>query len=308
MMNIRATVRKTAISLAALLIMALQGGGTAGAHTVKSGAEFPSFAEFDMNTGKLIELEKFRGKVVLIDFWATWCGPCIAEIPQVKKIYKKYHRQGFEIIGISLDSSVSKCQSYVKKNEMDWHHICDGRGWRSKIAQKYDVSGIPLQVVVGKDGKVVSVNARGERLEAAVKKALDEEYTPEPLDEIEQAAQAELAKADVLRARGQFSEALKVYDEIGLKYAARPTGKLANETARVLREDPEILAQIEDTKNEKYEREAREFGRKWIKVARKMAAGGKHDLARRYYQKVLDKFPGSKAAKLAEKEFKQLPE
>ncbi len=119
-----------------LLAISLLGlAGVASAQELRDGMVFPDFAEKDMNTGKTIKLEDFRGKVVLVDFWATWCGPCKAELPNVKEAYKKYHEKGFDIISISLDQSVETCKNYVKENEMPWHHICDGNVWDAKLAK-----------------------------------------------------------------------------------------------------------------------------------------------------------------------------
>lgn len=125
--------------------------------------------------------EDYAGKTVLIDFWATWCGPCRGEIPNVKKLYAFYHEKGFEIIGISSDRDVETLKKFIEKEEMPWKQmmrnkalVADGQ----TMGEYYGVTGIPTMILIGKDGKVITVNARGKALE----KALEEIYGPMPED------------------------------------------------------------------------------------------------------------------------------
>ena len=123
--------------------------------------------------GRQVDLGKLKGKVVLIDFWATWCGPCIAELPNVKKTYAKYHEKGFEIIGVSLDQSKDKLTDFVKENDMPWPQHFDGLGWKNEFAVMYGIQGIPAMWLVDKDGKLVDMKARS-GLDAKVEKLLAE--------------------------------------------------------------------------------------------------------------------------------------
>jgi thiol-disulfide isomerase/thioredoxin len=127
----------------------------------------PLELSFTAVDGTSIDLKNYQGKVVLIDFWATWCGPCVAEIPHVKQVYSKYHDKGFEIIGISLDKDKQKLLDFVKANEMPWPQYFDGQGWKNEIAKKHGIQGIPALWLVNKKGEVVSKDVRG-KLEAAV--------------------------------------------------------------------------------------------------------------------------------------------
>jgi len=122
--------------------------------------------------GHKVDLAAMKGKVVLIDFWATWCGPCIAELPNVLAAYKKHHDKGFEIIGISLDQDEAALKSFIKDNNMPWPQYFDGQGWKNSIAQKYSVTSIPATYLIGKNGKVVGSNLRGAQLEAEVARQL----------------------------------------------------------------------------------------------------------------------------------------
>jgi len=124
--------------------------------------------------GREVDLAKLRGKVVLIDFWATWCGPCIAEIPNVKRVYAEYHERGFEIIGVSLDRTQDrqKLLDFVTRQNMPWPQHFDGKGGRNELAVRFAVTSIPAMLLVDPTGRVVSTNARGEKLAAEVKRLL----------------------------------------------------------------------------------------------------------------------------------------
>jgi thiol-disulfide isomerase/thioredoxin len=135
------------------------------------GAKFPDFAEKDLN-GKSLSLADYKGKVLLIDFWATWCGPCRAEIPNVVATYNKYHGQGFEIIGISLDDDRQKLLSYTKNNDMTWPQYFDGQGWSNKLAVKYGIEAIPATYLLDGNGVIIGKDLRGDELTHAVARAV----------------------------------------------------------------------------------------------------------------------------------------
>ena len=123
-------------------------------------------------TGRPLTLDQYRGKVVLLDFWATWCGPCVGEMPNVIAAYHKYHARGFDIVGISLDQDRSSLKSFIRQNKMPWQQVFDGKGWESRVPREYGVAAIPFGLLLGRDGRIIAVEARGPALTAAIQKAL----------------------------------------------------------------------------------------------------------------------------------------
>ncbi|HTF89137.1 MAG TPA: TlpA disulfide reductase family protein [Planctomycetota bacterium] len=128
--------------------------------------------------GKPINLDDLKGKVVLIDFWATWCGPCVAELPNVIATYKKLHAQGFEIVGISLDSEETKLKDFLASHEMPWVQFYDGKGWENEIAQAYGVQSIPATYLLDKEGNVRAMGLRGAALGRGIEKLLSPAAAP----------------------------------------------------------------------------------------------------------------------------------
>ncbi|MCF3651586.1 TlpA family protein disulfide reductase [Synoicihabitans lomoniglobus] len=124
--------------------------------------------------GRQVDLQKLRGKVVLIDFWATWCGPCIAELPNVKRVFADYHDKGFEIISVSLDAERDRQKfiDLVEEEGTTWPQRFEGKGWKDPLVARYTISGIPAMFLLDQDGMLVSTNARGPKLESEVKRLL----------------------------------------------------------------------------------------------------------------------------------------
>jgi len=119
--------------------------------------------------GNLISLNDFRGKYVLIDFWAAWCGPCRGENPNNVRMYKEYKDKGFEIFGVSLDRDRDKWNAAVKYDKLTWTQVSDLSWWESEVVPLYQIRGIPHTVLIDKEGRIVEKNLRGINLEIKLK-------------------------------------------------------------------------------------------------------------------------------------------
>jgi len=137
------------------------------------GGEPIDFSVKDLQ-GVDISPAKYKGKVLLLDFWATWCAPCKQEMPNVKAVYKKYNSKGFEIVGISLDRKRGDLDKYIAMNDISWPQHFDGKFWQTDVATKYGITSIPATFLIDKKGKIRYKSLRGHQLEKAVKELLAE--------------------------------------------------------------------------------------------------------------------------------------
>jgi thiol-disulfide isomerase/thioredoxin len=126
--------------------------------------------KFTALDGRAVDLAKMRGKVILIDFWATWCGPCVAELPNVKRVLAAYQDKGFAVVGIAMDSEQDrqKLVNFVKKWHLSWPQYFDGKGTNTKFAKQFGIHAIPATFLLDKEGRVVAADIRGEKLEKEV--------------------------------------------------------------------------------------------------------------------------------------------
>ncbi len=133
-----------------------------------SGKTVPNFSQTDKD-GKEISIESLRGKVVLIDFWASWCGPCRKENPNVVKLYEQYKDKGFTVLSVSLDSDKAKWLAAIEKDKLIWpYHVSDLKGWSNAVAQQFKVQSIPFTLLIDAEGKIIDANLRGPQLEQAL--------------------------------------------------------------------------------------------------------------------------------------------
>jgi peroxiredoxin len=122
--------------------------------------------------GNTVTLSSFKGKVVLIDFWASWCGPCRKSNPQVVKLYNKFKGQGFEVFGVSFDEKISAWKRAIKTDRINYSQVIDTKIWEGEVAYKYGIEAIPTTFLLDKEGKIVAIDLEGKELEEAVKSLL----------------------------------------------------------------------------------------------------------------------------------------
>lgn len=144
------------------------------------GTVFPDFSVKDLN-GKPLSVGQYKGKVVLVNFWGTWCPPCIAEMPDLLSAYNKYHSKGFEVIGISMDEDKDKLERYLKVKDIPWPQNYEGKRWDNTLAQKYGVDSTPTSYLLDRDGKIIArftiPQELIEKLDPMVAKALENSKT-----------------------------------------------------------------------------------------------------------------------------------
>jgi peroxiredoxin len=135
------------------------------------GKPISDFEQADPN-GKMVNIKSFRGKYVLIDFWASWCGPCRGENPNVVAAYNKYKNKNFTVLGISLDKSKDAWLAAVEKDGLTWTQLSDLKFWSNAVAQQFGIQSIPQNFLIDPNGVVIDKNLRGEALEAKLESIL----------------------------------------------------------------------------------------------------------------------------------------
>lgn len=135
------------------------------------GSQMMDFSQAD-TTGTTVQFAAFKGKYVLVDFWASWCGPCRAENPNVLKAYNKYKDKGFTIVGISLDDKAEKWKKAIRDDKMPWDELSDLKGWKNEVSDYFGIQGIPSNLLIDPSGKIVARDLRGEALDQKLNELL----------------------------------------------------------------------------------------------------------------------------------------
>lgn len=134
------------------------------------GSTAPSFTQMD-TAGNPVSLEQFRGKVVLLDFWATWCAPCVRELPNMKALWQQYRNKNFQIVSVSLDFNLTDWRTFIRQYDLNWVHVADGNYWHNTVARRYGITGIPQMYLIDETGKIISegIVIDEDRIENALK-------------------------------------------------------------------------------------------------------------------------------------------
>ena len=245
--------------------------------------------------GSEFDWSQYKGKVVLIDFWATWCGPCLAEAPNVKKNYDKYHDRGFEVVGISLDTKKSSLENYVKTKKVPWINLFeDNAGWKHPMAVKYGVTAIPSVFLVNRKGNVVSLRARGSELGKQLKQLLETkedlereiaecsrklEETPDDVNLLNRRAEAYLGTEQWELAAADWRTALKRQPNLAAQtmtrfIQAQQWDHAADFAMAAVQQDPDTI-------------------QLWLKAAPVFARSGNGEKYRDFSKRLVDQFKDS---------------
>jgi thiol-disulfide isomerase/thioredoxin len=165
-----------------------------GVHFTYADTDSPRLSEPLEFAGPTLDDQTFdsrdwKGRVVLVDFWATWCGPCVAEMPNVRDVYDRYHANGFEVVGVSLDKTREKLLGFVQENDIPWPQIffAGETGWNNPLVRKYGVQAIPATILLDQEGRPTAIELRGRNLEEQVARLLGANlpFSPSRLDRLQ---------------------------------------------------------------------------------------------------------------------------
>lgn len=262
------------------------------------GSSFPSLRGREMLSGKSFRLQRLKGKVVLIDFWATWCPACVKDLKNKQRVYQEYHDRGLEIVSISLDKNSKRLRDFARKNDMDWYHLWDGKGWKSPMVKMCGIPHIPMAYVLDRNGKVSAKRVRGyNALKTAIEIALNKESSDTISDD--ETAQAMLAKARSLHKKGEVGPAVALYRRLRKDYSGTDAANKAKAAMKEIAADPKLKAEAQAYLD-------REDARQTLERARELRKAGHTVLAKKYYRRVYERYADTPEAKTARTEIGQM--
>jgi thiol-disulfide isomerase/thioredoxin len=238
-------------------------------------------------TGEKIELSQFAGKIVVVDFWATWCEQCLEEAPHMVELNKKWSSEGFQILGVSLDSDAQKMLSVAKEKGFDWPHIFGGQVWKSPQSIAWDIEALPTTFLIGPDGAILWTGHPNEGLEEAIQKAF-KEHPPTLVDpKVVAEVTATLDHVDGAIASKDFTRASKLLGNV--PSAAAKDKKIA---ARIAAAQKSLDA-ADPTRAEK--------AKALLETADSDKKAGKIEQAKQKYHELIEHYPGTTQATSAKK-------
>jgi len=280
-------------------------------------------ATFNYKTvdGKMITPESVSGHIVIFDFWATWCGPCMKFAPHMVKLSQEYAENGVLIIGVSLDSDVQQMKEVAKKSGFTWPQICDGKGWDSAFSRAWGVRGIPKCAIIGPDATMLWMGHPGQ-MDKALKDAVAKyPYTPKPKEpekpkEVEKPVvtapvvaktagvssallDAKISAADKDKAAGKNVEAYDTYKWVAARAPGTPQAEKAQKAVSAYDADPAFV-----TAYKKAARDKEAAATLWL--AKSLEQSGKEDQAKSHYAKIVSEFADTPSAAAAKEAIKRL--
>lgn len=285
---------------------------------IRPGYPAPNFKATDGITGKEFELKQLRGNVVLIDFWAPWCGYCKKETPNLKAAWSKFKDEDFKIVGVSLHKDLQRAKDYVRANELAWIQVYDDT---VEIRAKYRVSSVPALFLLDPDGQLITTDLRGDKLEPAIAKALKKAKTgdrsqgdagdPEELAEREARAKhvnAELAAVRALITQGELADAVNKLRAVKRGYEDVPRVHEAESLLNELLVRDDVREALERDAGEREQRLGKQRAKGLLAKARLSKAAKRPEEARKLYKMIIDKYPETDFAKDARKELAEMDE
>lgn len=275
----------------------LANSATAAEPNLKVGDPFPNLRGRDQLTGEPFNLENLKGKVVLVEFWATWCSACRDTIKPLGELNRAYKNQGLEIVSVSLDTDMKQLRNFARRYKMKWNHISDGKRWESPLVQEYGIPHIPTIFVLDREGNISAAYAKLPAAILAISAALSDGQPP--TQEAQQSARQIFEQAKLHMNKGEIGPAIVQYRRVLAEFPRTTWAEKAQGWIDHFNSDPELKAKA-DTYF------ASEKARELLARARELRAEGATVMAKQYYRKVSRDYAETPEAETAKTELGEL--